>query len=347
MMVPMTTPDSTPGEQPGNDPTTVTEEVSEQPLEGDFASQLEAQSADQLLDLITGEEPVPAATESTPPPASEQPPKKDEEEAPQGTPSKPPGRLSVRALPADQQLETAEALALVREGKAADLLDALQQIRGVQAPPAKPADAQADPDASTEQNPPTEEATGDVAQIEARLAQLRAERKAAKQDFDTDEEERLTTEIEDTLISLQEAKIQAATAKATTEQVQNSYDEQYQAAVDELEANYPDSLDDDSQSSQLLDDKITAARVRKDPALQDPRFILKFAEDIKNLLTPKGSPRPPSAPPIRTQRPTGAAVAPGHSQAPRPTAEQALAMINSIDDPDVLLAAITADPQGA
>jgi hypothetical protein len=325
----MTTQDQTPGEQPGQEaPVTP---ASEQPPAGD--TPVNDLSADELLKIITEETPEAEAPPATPEPKTGEQPAKgddDDEEQPPGS-SKPPGRLSVRALPADQQLELAKALAMVREGEASDPFEALQMLRG--------ANGQPDPKVEEDEADPEPQAQPAAVQtIEAKLAELREERKQAKRDFDTDEEERLTTEIEDTLISLQEAKMLAAAQKANEQQIKATYEDQYQSAVDELETNYPESLDDNSQFSRLLYQAQRAAIADNDPVIQNPRYLLGMAAEIKDLLQPKSG-RPPSYPPP-LPRPTGAALAPAHSQVERFTEDQARAIIYDAD-PDDLLAELT------
>lgn len=348
-MVAMSATNEAASEQPG--PDTEVQDAGEQPLL-DASAAIDNASADELLEFVTGQAPekdpepeAPAATATEQ--AGEKPPVKVEE-APaakdtEPPASKPPGRLSVRALPVEQQQEMADALSLVREGKATDVLEALKTLRGEEAKPAAAKEkAEAAPKADDDQDTPPETPTG-IKAIEDQLAQLRAERKQANLDYEPEEVDRLTNEIEDTLVSLQEAKAQAAQERQAQERQQSeatTYNDQYQSAVDELEGQYPDSLDDESKFSQLLDDKITAARVRNDPALKDPRFILSFAKDIHELLTPPPSGRAPSPPPP-ARRPTGEGVAPGHTQAARPTPDQVKARIDS-SDPDELLAALAA-----
>lgn len=286
-------------------------------------------TADQLLEMITGEgttdaDDVEDGNDLPDDPAPEV----------QAADAKPPGRLSVRALPPEQQIEMARAIELVREGKAADVFEAIASMRSPGAPKA----AAAEPDAAAPEVPPSSPpAAPEVSAIETELADLRAQRKAAKAEFDTDAEEDLTTRIEDTLMRLQEAKLEAQRAT----QANTAWQAKYLEAVDELESQYPDTLDDGSEFSTLLDDLLTAARARKDPGLQDPRHILVLAERVAGLLTPPPSGRRPSAPPP-VPRPTGRALAPAHSSVNRPTVDQVEAMIRDAD-PDDLLAALVAD----
>lgn len=334
----MTTPDDTPGANPALESTVAP--VSEQPQSRDP----EDLSADQLLEMITGNaEPaqVPAQAPPTPTPDSPEPPAEDEEE-PQAGPtaaSKPPGRVSQRFLPAEQQLENAEALALIRDGKATDMLDALQSIRALKGQPATTPAAQAPPAATPDAPEPQDQtapASATLAQLEATLADLREQREQAEADYeDPKAKARIQSQIEDTIRQIAKADIDAERQKVQA----HSYNAEYQSAVDVLEAQFPESLDEDSQFYHLLDDKVTAARARNDAALRDPKFILQFAAEVQALLAPKPPGKPASAPP-KAARPTGAAVAPGHSQAPRPTQDQIKAAIDNAD-PDDLLAALS------
>lgn len=335
----MTTTDPTPSEQPEIESATVTPE-SEQPQ---TAATIDDLSEDQLLELATGDFPE----TTVPPVASEQPPvqsaQPDEEQPPAAAEepeSKIKGRISQRFLPPEQQLENAQAYSLVREGKATDLLDALQQLRGIAKLPAasQPA-AEANPEAPAAQEPPAASppAASTVTELEESLADLRAQREEAEANYeDPREKARIQNQIEDTI-----RKIARAEAEAERQQVAaGSYQAEYESAVDELEASYPETLDENSKFYELLDDKVTAAQARKDPALKDPRFILQFAAEINDLLAPKTPGRPAPAPTVKAQRPTGAAVAPGHSQAPRPTQDQIKAAIDAAS-PDDLLAALS------
>jgi hypothetical protein len=326
----MTTPDETPGGNPAIESNVAP--VSEQPQTSD-PNDL---SADQLLEMITGN----AQASPTPTPDSQAPPAEEEEE-PQAEPaaSKPPGRVSQRFLPAEQQLENAEALALIREGKATDMLDALQSIRGLKGQPSTTPAAEALPAATPDAPEPKDQtapASAALAELEATLEILREQREQAEADYeDPKVKARIQSQIEDTIRQIAKADIDAERQRVQA----NSYNAEYQSAVDVLEAQFPESLDEDSQFYNLLDDKVTAARARNDAALHDPKFILKFAEEIQALLAPKTQGKPASAPPKAT-RPTGAAVAPGHSQAPRPTQDQIKAAIDNAD-PDDLLAALS------
>jgi hypothetical protein len=304
-------------------------------------------SADEILDLLTGQT-QPPQSEPTP---SEEPPPASEEDTDETDPpanqtgTKAPGRLSVRALPAEQQLETADALAMVREGKAVDLLDALQQMRGTrQAPPvADPFDGQ--PPAKQDDPAPTSQ---DVAAIEQEIADLRAQRDDAKARYEDDEKDALTLKIEDAIIRRNDAKMEAAFRAQQEAVTKQSFDVQYDSAVSELEAKFPDVLNEDAAFTKILGDRMDAARARKAPELNDPRYILKLAEETADLLgIAKATPAPTttarpsvSAPPPAPRRANGAAVAPAHPAANRPSQDEVQARIANAS-PEELLAALT------
>jgi hypothetical protein len=337
----MTTPEPTLSEQPEIASTATVTPESEQPQNAATINDL---SEEQLLELATGdfsETTVPPAASQQPPDQSAQP-ETDQQPANADEPeSRIKGRISQRFLPPDQQLENAQAYELVRSKQATDLLDALQQIRGIAKLPAasQPPPAEATPEAPAAQEPPaaSQPAANTVTELEEQLHSLREQREEAEANYeDPREKARIQNQIEDTIRKIARAEAEAERQQAAA----GSYSADYDAAVDELEASYPDALDENSTFYGLLDDKIVAAQARKDPALQDPRFILKFAAEIHDLIAPKVPGRPAPAPTVKAQRPTGAAVAPGHSQAPRPSADQIKAAIDAAS-PETLLAALS------
>jgi len=326
----MTTQEPAHGEQPGTEIDGAP--ASEQPRD---AQDMNEYSADELLEAITRNPDAPSATTSpTPPPASEQPPtgEETEEQREQGKKGN-SLRLRLSALPPDQQQETAEAYRLVSEGKAADLLEALQQLRGVTS---NPTPAQSDD--GTETPPPsTEQKLSIVQELEVQLDDLRAQRKQARAEFDSDTEDQLTVEIENLARKIAKEEIKAESQQKELTKAEEQFRSDYAQAVYELETSYPDVLNDDSEFTALLDEKLAAARYRNDPKLADPRYILELAQSVQNLLVKPSGARPPQPPAV--PRPTGAGVAPVHNQPPRPTEDQLRAAIDQAS-PDELLAYI-------
>lgn len=349
----MTAPAQGPGEQPGIEQATApAAPVSEQPPAAATPQTLDEMSADEILDLITGQTPPqnePTTSEQAPPaeetnPANEE--DTDDIDPPAAPGTKAPGRLSVRALPAEQQLETADALAMVRAGDAVDLLDALQQMRGTrqtqpaaETPAGQPQAKQDDP------APPPQ----DVAAIDQEIADLRAQRDDAIARYEDDERNALTLKIEDAIIRRNDAKMEAAFRAQQEAVTKQSFDALYDSAVSELEAAFPDVLNEDAAFTKILGDRMDAARARKAPELSDPRYILKLAEDTADLLgitkATATTPTPPAKtsvppPPPPPRRATGAAVTPAHPAANRPSQDEVQARIANAT-PEELLAALT------
>jgi hypothetical protein len=330
----MTERDTTPGEQPG-DQTPGTASEQQQPSTIAFSER----SADELLDLVTAieeEEQRPAAAKQAPTPEAQAKAETQAGEQPTETnPAKAPGRLSVRALPPDQQVEMAKALEMVRNKEATDPLDALLKIRGINPTPVGEGTAPT----SEEQTPAPPTKPQAVAEIETKIAQLREDRTQAKTvDFDLDAEEQLTSQIEDALIELQEAKHKAkADARAAEEEAarQAAHEEEYHKAVDDLERDYPDAADDDSKFSKALANAMDAAIHRKDARLSDPRFILTLAKEVDDMLPKPPSGKRPSPPPANP-KPNGQGLAPPHSSINRPTIDEAKATIKSASADELL-----------
>lgn len=338
----MTERTNDPGEQPGNDTQADASEQQQQPA----PTALWDLSADELLEIASGEAEAPAQPEAAESAAAptEAPPSAQPADEPPGSdaPAKPPGRLSVRSLPAEQQLETAQALEMVRKGEATDLLDALSQLRGVAPAPKSDGTANEPP---AEPAPSTPAKAPAVAQIEKQIAALREERRIAKTvDYDSEKEEALTNQIEDALMELQEAKLQAQAqeqAQRVEADAQAAWEADYQKANDELEEKYPAALDDNSEFSELLAAYLAKAKEEKNPKLQDPRYILELAAKADRLTT-KTPPRRPSDPPP-APKPTGKVLAPAHSAINRPTVDQVQRTIAEAD-PDELLEYLAAAP---
>lgn len=323
-MPPMnSTQDTSLGEQPAG-ATLETPTGSEQQQSGNIMDDISKLSSAELMQILEGDV-------SPPTPSAEKPPSQAGENPPDGNANpdhngsqKAPNRLSVRFLPLDEQQQMAEALAMVREKKASSVLEALSQLTGQQhqQPAANP-----DPDASSENNPPPGQTDETVSAIETRLSELREQRNTARLDYDAEAVDRLNEEIETEMLRLSDAKIQAALQQFQSKKSAESYQDTYQAAVDQMEAAYPEALDPDSAFYRALDDKVLAAQARKDPALADPNYILRFAEEVASLVGARKS--PPSPPPTRQHVPFGSQVAPAGATSHRLTPDQARAIIRN------------------
>lgn len=307
----------TPGAQPADQSLGAN---GEQPDAADLSTviaNLDSDSLSQALGFTDAPVTAPA-NEPEPPAEIDEPddgaqPDDDTPPSADGSEVKPKGRLSVRALPADEQKQLAVALEMVRKGEASTVFAALQTMAG---PVANEPDTTPAADVPPAATPPSQSLPA-VAAIESELADLRAQRKAAKEDFDVTLESDLTDQIEDKIAELSAAKANAVIAQ----QAQGAWREQYLSAVDAMEARYPDAADETTTFYELLDNKVLAAEARKDPALNDPNYILKFADQVAAVLRTPANARPP-APPVRAKAPVGAAVAPGHSQVTRVSPDQ-------------------------
>jgi len=341
---------SVPGGQPT--PQTVDTPAAGAQPQGDLRTAISGMDAEAMASIMDSLEagdtvtlPQPEVTPPTPttPPAGEQPaeetppePVTPPEEVPPTepqeptTPKGPPNRLSTRALEDADKRKLADALDLVRQGQAPDIATAILQLTP-QAEPAAPAE-------TTPAAPPTPvqqtEAPPEIAEIKSKIASLREQRTKANEEYLAPEVDRLTNEIEELNLDL----IRSESAARELQSRRQSYQSGYFAAVDAVEAMYPE-LNEESEVfnpdfSEMLTDRIEAAKSRRDPALADPNFIVAFAEKtakalgIQKATDTKPAPRIPAPPkPTVVKPPVGSSVAPGHTPAARPTADQIQSLI--------------------
>lgn len=301
-------------------------------------------SADELLAAVTGEPLAKAPLDKLPEPeapsAQPEPPKTEAQPTENAPAKKENLRLRFTALSPEHQAETAEAYRMVRDGEAPDMLAAYQAIRGVQGQPQQAAQEQEHaPSTESQQDAPNAE----LDDLNSQLADLRSQRKQARADYDIDAEEELTTQIEDLSRRIAKAEALAEISHITEAQSRSQWSEEYDAAVDELESKYPDTLDDNSPFTRFLDAKIKAAKADSDPRLQNPRYVLEFADELAaeiRALAPKPSGIRPSPPPS-APRPTGSAVAPAQNTAQRMSDQQAAAVFHDPNtSPDDILTAL-------
>lgn len=305
--------DTAPSEQPA--PDTATPETSgEQPQATDHSEALKSMDRDAIGEALFGDKKEPdTITSAEEAPDDEADPEKpddgekpDPEAAPEAEKKDDLRRLAMGGVPLTERQQMAEVTRMIRTGEASTQVEALQKM-GV-LPTATPGEQ---PAAADEQaDPEPEPAPSTPAAIEANIATLREQRKQAKADYDADEEDRLTNLIEDSLGDLAQAKIEAVNQQSSAK----GYQAEYLAAVDAMEEKHAWTTDEESPLYGLLLDRIEAAKGRNDPALQDPNFIGKFADQIAKIATPP-SPAPRTkapAPPENPPRVKGTGVAPGH-----------------------------------
>lgn len=81
--------------------------------------------------------------------------------------------------------------------------------------------------------------------------------------------------------------IVAATSYAE-ELTKDEWAKRFNSAADAVEAKYPELKHAESQVSVLLDYKIRKAQASRDPALKDPYYIVRFADDVVNEMKDLG-----------------------------------------------------------
>lgn len=319
----MSEPTNAPSEQPVLE-NTIVQTPGAQPEVTDHSATLATLDQEQLGNALFSE--VQELPTPEPVPAAVLPPETTPEEALPTEEVKPPAepedksslrRVALGGVPMSERQQIAEVARMIREGEAATQVEALQKMGLIGTAPTSGEQPSTEAPAAS---PETPAAPTSVSEIQATIDSLREQRKAAKLEFDTDEEERLDTVISQHERLLIRAELQEEGQQAARQAYQQSYLE----SVDAMEEQFPWAADPESPLYQLLDDKVTAAQARRDPALQDPSYILKFAAQVDSY----GRPAPaqpvakPPAPPAVPARVVGGGVAPGHSEARVPTSEE-------------------------
>lgn len=285
----------------------------------------------ELPDAIPAEQPAAKRTPEAPETEQPEPEAEEIETAPPASPeaNRIPRRLSTNGIDEQEAAKLADAAGMLRRKEVATLEEAFARL-GLKAPTTEQQpESQAPPEVTAE--PQT---TPQVQTIKDQIASLRAERKQAKQDFDTDKEIELTERIEDLQVDLLRAEQSAKEAA----QASQSFQVQYEAACDAIEAKYPELSDDNSRMSRILDDRIVAAKARGDKALANPNFILAMADEVAaDLGITAGKPQPtaPKPAPTKPARPVGSTLAPGHQSAARVSEQEAIQAIRTMSLEDL------------
>jgi hypothetical protein len=262
-----------------------------------------------------------------------------QEAAPQTDPDTKPvsrRRLSVAGLPDAEKELNAKAIDLVREGKAANLFEAMKSLVGDAGSP-DPANGDDPPAGNDAPDTRQAEAPPTLQQLEDRFETASEELAAAIRDFDQEKQIELNKEI----AILNRQILRAEQAEATQKVEVSNYQSEYAEAVTEMESKYAELLDDEnSPFADLLEDRIEAAKARRDPALSDPRHVLTIADDLADLLKVAAAPkeRTPVADPPR-RAPVGGGVAPAGKAKVMLTTKQAQDYIEKAPT-DVLAAAL-------
>lgn len=296
----------------------------------DFASEIEKLSNDELAAALGFETSGIEITQpedkggGKPPeePETVQPESPEETSEPKSTIRR--QRLSISGLADTDRDITAAAIALVREGKASSIIEAVQSL----APQTNTATERA-PELANGEHPPTNNpanAPQTLIALEARFEQANEEMAEAIREFDQEKQVALNKEI----ALLNRQILRAEQAEETASKQATSWEYEYQDAVNRMEEKYAELLDDDTNPfGDYLDDKVEAAKARKDPALHDPNFILRFADEIAARMQTAKPAKSPSPLPQRPTIVTGSNVAPSNRSKAQMTTGQIEQFINT------------------
>jgi len=341
------------GEQPQRQPLNVEQEIENLTDAAEIGSLLWGASLDETnadppapapadpepAGTDVGEETVQDETYSTTDDAGEQPqdPATDEDDAPAEPQAQSASleRISLKSLHPDDRVLIAKAKDLVREGKAAGIAEAVAALTQSEEPRQQEPEPTAEAQAPAPPAPPkTVEQDPQVAEITTRLADLRAQRKAAVEEFDRPTELELTAQIEDALAELSDAKAQAALLSRETT-IQN---QTLQSVIEDIYVVHPDSEDPKSYFSYRMTQEVADYEQAHGPIRQHPAQLKALAAKVaKELGQAKPAPqaqKPAAAPPPRQNaRPLGTS-APGSAATPRtsPNEIQRLTQAATEDD---------------
>ena len=232
-------------------------------------------------------------------------------------------RVTTRHLKREESARIADANQLVKDGRFESFHEAYLSL----VPQTEAHKTATDTKGQQPENAAPTEASQTVQELNDRLADLRAQRKEAKiVNFDMDEEDRLTAEIEDTLSALADAKAEAR------QQVVSQKERQYEwhRTVEEVESRYPELQNEESSMSRLLDGLVSGEIARGNAP--DLRALAEEAASILNVKAKPGSrpteKSPAPAPPLR-KRADGSAVAAGITGSASITEAEAFHLLRS------------------
>jgi len=233
-------------------------------------------------------------------------------------------RVTTRHLKREEAVRIADANQLVKDGRFESFHAAYLSL----VPQAEAHEAAAtNTEGQQPENAAPTEASQTVQELNDRLADLRAQRKEAKiVNFDMDEEDRLTAEIEDTLSALADAKAEARQQAVSQKERQS----EWHRTVEEVESRYTELQNEESPMSRLLDGLVSGEIARG--SAPDLRALADEAASILNVKAKTGSrpaeKSPAPAPPLR-KRADGSAVAAGITGSASITEAEAFLLLRS------------------
>jgi len=298
-----------------------------------------------------GKEPNPDATPNPAPgdedkgmlPDSSLPPADEPGDQTQPNPSL--ERISLKSLHPDDRKLVADAKEMVRSGEAKTFSEAIYKLSKSDDPnptaqPAAPnqnADSQQQPNQAPSAAPaPAVEPAPDVATITSQIETLRQQRSEAVAEYDRQKEIELTSQIEDALAALSEAKAAAVLRSQTSKSQENAV----QAAVEEIYAKFPESEDPKSYFYFRMQQEVTDYEQKRGPISNHPSQLLEIAKSVAKELgvssdAPPPAPRKAAAPaPAQIARPLGSG-APGSSGNARVSADDITRFKNEASEEDI------------
>ena len=145
-----------------------------------------------------------------------------------------------------------------------------------------------------------------VAQVDAEIADLRAQRKKAKSEYDTDAEAELQDQIEDMLLEKQ--RVERDVESAQYEQF--TYTDAFNNTVQSVVKAFPRLNDEGDKLTQRVQELRDLAEHRDDPIMDDPTFLEKMANQAAKELGINSQGKPESGqvttPAAKQARPVGA-----------------------------------------
>lgn len=222
-------------------------------------------------------DPVPEPTPENP----ENPP--EEEQIPEG---KKLGRVRIGFLQEAEQRLVNSAIQLAR-GAGLTFQEAYDRVTGrnQQQPGQQP------PQTETQPTPPA----NPDADIDSRIADVRAKLKEAKAGFDTDAELDLLDQLSDLKAQKQMAVFRREQAENQEHQTAEArFQSTYQSAVDQAHSLFPQGADPNSEFSKAVAQEIQRLDQKKSPILDEPDYPLDIAWRVASRLgiTPKSSSAP-------------------------------------------------------
>jgi len=321
-----------------------------QPAAQDISNAIDAMTDESALkDILFGNpqppqaQPEPQAQEPVNPPADpnpeeipagEQPQEPTSENAnPQDTPQPQSlDRISLKSLHPDDRLLVANAKEMVREGKAASFADAVIALTGMGTQEPSP---QAQEQADLTPEPAPIIPSLDVESITGHIAQLRQQRAEAVANYDRPQELELTSQIEDALAELSEAKA----SQALQNREQSLQQQTLQAVIEEVYVAYPESENPESFFHYRLTQEVNKYEAQHGDIGRHPAQLRALAKRVADEITP-AAPAPAAQPapaPRQNARPVGMA-APGSAASARFTPDQVAIALDTATEEELGMA---------